>query len=293
MSSTDTPSDASAPAPHVELDLDDPVLPKTIDKAALTSGGYPYSKRMKRKAYEAELLALQIELMKLQSWVLKTGTRIVCLFEGRDAAGKGSTIKRFMEHLNTRHARAVALPKPTETELGQWYFQRYAAHLPTAGDIVLFDRSWYNRAGVERVMGFCNSEQLADFLREAVQFEAMLVRDDIRLFKFFLTIGKEMQMKRFHRRRHDALKNWKLSKIDLSALSKWDDYTAAKEDLFRFTHTATCPWTVIKANDKRRTRLAAIRVVLSSIGYDGKDEKVVGKPDPKIVGSGPQFFYQA
>ena len=293
MSAPDTSSDQSARDPGLEFDLDDPDLPKAIDKAAMTSGGYPYDKRMKRKAYEKELLALQIELMKLQKWVRKTGARIVCVFEGRDAAGKGSTIKRFMEHVNTRHARAVALSKPTETERGQWYFQRYAAHLPTAGDIVLFDRSWYNRAGVERVMGFCTQAQLADFLREAVQFEAMLVRDEIKLFKFFLTIGREMQMKRFHRRRHDPLKQWKLSSIDLAALSKWDDYTAAKEDLFRFTHTSTCPWTVLRANDKRRTRISALRVVLSSIDYDGKDEKIVGEPDPLIVGSGPDYFFPA
>jgi len=273
------------------FDLDDEDLPPAVEEGALASGNYPYDKRMKRGPYEEELQALHIELMKLQSHVQKTGERVVCVFEGRDAAGKGSTIKRFMQHLNPRHARAIALSKPTDAERRQWYFQRYTAHLPTAGDIVLFDRSWYNRAGVERVMGFCDADQLADFLREAPQYEGMLVRDGIRLFKFYLTIGREMQLKRFHDRRHDPLKQWKLTDIDLAAMKKWDDYTKAKEDIFRFTHTPTCPWTVIRANDKRRTRLNAIRVVLAAIDYDGKDKAVVGAPDPKIVGASHEFFY--
>ena len=276
-----------------EFDLDAKTLPDEIARAALTSGGYPYDKRMKRKKYEKELLELQIELMKLQHWVQDKGKRIVIVFEGRDAAGKGSTIKRFMEHLNPRHARAVALSKPTENERHQWYFQRYIQHMPTAGEMVLFDRSWYNRAGVERVMGFCNSEQLADFLREAPLFEGMLVRDGIHMFKFFLTIGREMQMKRFHDRRHDPLKQWKISPIDLKAVEKFDDYTKAKEEMFRFTHTPTTPWTVLRANDKRRTRLEAIRVVLSALDYDGKDKNIVGSIDDKIVGSSDEFFYQS
>jgi polyphosphate kinase 2 len=246
---------------------------------------------MKRKEFEDQLEKLQIELLKLQSHVIKQGERVVVLFEGRDAAGKGGCISRFMAHLNPRHARAVALSKPTETERGQWYFQRYGAHLPTRGDIVLFDRSWYNRAGVERVMGFCNDEQLADFLREAPEFEGMLVRDGIRFFKFFLTIGREMQWTRFHERRHDPLKQWKLTDIDLAAMSKWDDYTKAQHDMFRFTHTPTAPWTVVRANCQRRARLEAIRVVLTSIPYAGRADKVVGEVDPKIVGSGPEYFY--
>ncbi len=276
-----------------EFDLDAKTLPDEIKSAAITSGGYPYDKRMKRKAYEKELLALQIELMKVQHWVQATGARVVIVFEGRDSAGKGSTIKRFMEHLNPRHARAVALGKPSQEERSQWYFQRYIKHMPTAGEMVLFDRSWYNRAGVERVMGFCNAQQLADFLREAPLFEGMLVRDGIHLFKFFLTIGKEMQMKRFHDRRHDPLKQWKLSPIDLKAIGKYDEYTIAKEEMFRATHTPTTPWTVLRANDKRRTRLAAIRYVLHALDYEGKDVGVVGALNDKIVGSGDEFFFQS
>ncbi|MGE3066637.1 MAG: polyphosphate kinase 2 [Hyphomicrobiaceae bacterium] len=281
----------SAKAPRIAFDLDDPVLPKGISEAALTSGGFPYDKKMNDKDYEEELEALQIELLKLQASFQKRGERLVVLFEGRDAAGKGSAIQRFMEHLNPRHARVVALTKPTDVETGQWYFQRYAVHMPTAGDIVLFDRSWYNRAGVERVMGFCTPDQLADFLREAPQFEGLLSRDGIHLFKFYLDIGREMQWKRFHRRRHDPLRRWKITEIDLAAIPKWDEYTKAKEDIFRFTHTAASPWTVIRANDKRRTRLESIRTVLAALDYDGKDKKAVGKPDPRIVGSGPEFFY--
>jgi len=280
---------SAAPA----FDLDAPELPKKIDEAALTSGGFPYDEKLKRKVYEEELTALQIEFAKLQASLQKRKDRLLVLFEGRDAAGKGSTIKRITAHLNPRSARVVALSKPTETEAGQWYFQRYVAHLPTAGEIVLLDRSWYNRAGVERVMGFCSEDQLADFLREAPQLEGMLVRDGIHLFKLYLEIGREMQMKRFHRRRHDPLQQWEITNIDLAAVGKWDAYTSAKEEMFRFTHTPATPWTVIRANDKRRTRLEAIRTILSALDYDGKDKKAVGKVDAKIVGSGPEFFYGA
>ena len=290
MAKSDNDKSASAsPA----FDLDAPELPKKIDEAALTSGGFPYDEKLKRKVYEEELTALQIELAKLQASLQKRKDRLLVLFEGRDAAGKGSTIKRITAHLNPRSARVVALSKPTETEAGQWYFQRYVAHLPTAGEIVLLDRSWYNRAGVERVMGFCSEDQLADFLREAPQLEGMLVRDGIHLFKLYLEIGREMQMKRFHRRRHDPLQQWEITNIDLAAVGKWDAYTSAKEEMFRFTHTPATPWTVIRANDKRRTRLEAIRTILSAVDYDGKDKKVVGKVDTKIVGSGPEFFYGA
>ncbi len=274
-----------------KFEIEKSELPVWIDDNALSSGGYPYDDKVKRKDYEEALVPLQIELLKLQAHIQKTGQRVVILFEGRDTAGKGGTIGAFMAHLNPRHARAVALSKPTEAERGQWYFQRYIGHLPTRGDIVLFDRSWYNRAGVERVMGFCDDEQLADFLREAPEFEGMLVRDGVSLFKFFLTIGREMQLKRFHERRHDPLKQWKLTDIDLAAMGKWDDYTKAQHDLFRFTHTATSPWTVIRANDQRRARLDAIRVVLAAFDYPGKDAKIATTPDPKIVGSGPDFFY--
>jgi len=272
------------------FNLDDPELPEEIKEKALTSGGYPFDKKLKKKTYEKELEPLQIELLKLQAHVQRTGERVVVLLEGRDAAGKGGTINAIMQHLNPRHARAVALTKPTETELGQWYFQRYVAHLPTKGDLVLFDRSWYNRAGVERVMGFCTSEQVETFLREAPQFEGMLVRDGIRLFKFFLTIGREAQLERFHERRHDPLKQWKLTDIDRKAIGKWDEYTDAQADLFRFTHTSAAPWTAIRYNDQRRGRLEAIRVLLSAFEYKDKDKKVVGKPDNKLVGAGPGFF---
>ena len=273
------------------FDIDAESLPKEIAERALSAGRYPYERKLKREPYEDDLTRLQIELLKLQADVQAKGRRIVVVFEGRDAAGKGGCIARFMLHLNPRHARAVALTKPTEAERGQWYFQRYAAHMPTRGDIVLFDRSWYNRAGVERVMGFCTKDQLSDFLRDTPEFEELLVRDGIQLFKFFLTIGRETQLARFHERRHDPLKRWKLTEIDLAAIDKWDAYTEAQHDMFRFTHTVAAPWTVIRANDQRRARLAAIRVVLAACSYDGKDAKLVGAPDPAIVGSNDGFFY--
>jgi len=272
------------------FDLDDPVLPKAIEEASLGSSGYPYDKKMKRGAFEEELKALQIQLARLQSAMRTSGERIVCLFEGRDSAGKGTCINHFVRHLNPRHARVVALDRPTETESRQWYFQRYVPHLPPAGGMSLFDRSWYNRAGVEHVMGFCTEEQHAVFLREAPEFEGMLVRDGIRLFKFYLEIGREMQLVRFHERRHDPLKQWKISDIDLAAMARYDDYSAAKEEMFRFTHTATAPWTVILANDQRRARLEAIRAVLCAIDYEGKDASAIGRPDANIVGAGPGFF---
>ncbi len=273
------------------FDIEDPTFPDAIAQQALGSGSYPYDEKLKRKDYEEQLVPLQIELLKLQAHAQKQGDRIVMLFEGRDSAGKGGCIAAFMAHLNPRHARSVALTKPTEAERGQWYFQRYVAHLPTRGDIVLFDRSWYNRAGVERVMGFCSADELADFLRDAPAFESLLVRDGIRLFKFYLSMGREMQLLRFHERRHDPLKRWKLTDIDLAAMSRWDDYTEAQHDMFRFTHTETTPWTAIRANDQRRARLAAIRAVLSATDYEGKDPTIAAPPDPAIVGSGPEFFY--
>jgi polyphosphate kinase 2 len=272
------------------FDIDEPVLPPEIELKAFKSGGYPYDERMKRKAYRQEMKPLQIELLKLQRWVEKTGQRLVVIFEGRDAAGKGGTINRFMQHLNPRHARAVALSKPTETERGEWYFQRYVAQLTSAGNMVLFDRSWYNRAGVERVMGFCTEAQAARFLDEAPPFEAGLVRDGIILIKLWLNVGREMQLKRFHSRRHHPLKRWKLTDIDILGLTKWEAYNIAQEDIFRATHTDAAPWTVVLANDKRRGRVAAMRAVLSRVDYAGKDVSVAKPPDPLIVGSGPKFF---
>ncbi len=286
-----SPSKSNALPPG--FSLDDPELPSEIDDAAFASGAYPYEKKLKKEPFEEQLLALQIELVKLQTFNLKTRGRIVILYEGRDSAGKGTCINAFRQHLNPRNTRVVALPKPTETERGQLYFQRYAAQLPTAGETVLFDRSWYNRAGVERVMGFCNADQLATFLREAPEFEGLLVRDGIRLFKFYLTIGREMQIKRFHERRHDPLKRWKLSDVDLAALEKYDAYSEAQVEMFRFTHTTIAPWLVVRANDQRRARLETIKSVLSAIDYDGRDLGAIGKVDPLIVGSGPEFFIPA
>jgi len=270
--------------------LDDPELPDWIDDAAIESGGYPYDDRMDKDDYEEELHALQIELLKLQAHTRKRGGRIVVLFEGRDSAGKGGTIKRFTEHLNPRHAHVVALAKPTSTEAGEWYFQRYIRRLPTQGDIALFDRSWYNRAGVERVMGFCTPEQTEFFLQEVPTFERMLVDDGITLFKIWLNIGRAMQMKRFHARRHDPLKQWKISDIDLQAVDLYDAYTLARDDMLSRTHTEHAPWTVIRANDKRRTRVNALRAVLSRCDYQGKDADAVGLPDPKIVLPAPAFL---
>ena len=272
------------------FDIDNPKLPKAIDDGALGSGGYPYDKKLNREDFERQLELLQVELVKLQFHFAKSRERIVVVFEGRDAAGKGSCIGRFRAHLNPRSTRVVALTKPTETERGQWYFQRYAALMPTAGEIVLLDRSWYNRAGVEKVMGFATPDQVADFLREAPAFEGMLVRDGIRFFKIYLEIGREMQLLRFHERRHDPLKRWKITDMDLAAMKRWDEYTQAKEDMFRFTHTAVAPWTVILANDQRRARLEAIRLVLCAVDYDGKDTKVIGETDPRITGAGPELF---
>ena len=272
------------------FDIDDPVLPPEIAAKALRSGGYPYDKRIKRKEYREQVEPLQVELVKLQRWVERKSQRIVIIFEGRDAAGKGGTINKFTQHLNPRHARAVALAKPDEVERGQWYFQRYVERLPSTGNMILFDRSWYNRAGVERVMGFCTAAQAALFLAEAPHFEAGLVHDGVILIKLWLTVGREMQLKRFHSRRHHPLKRWKLTDIDIGGLTKWEAYNIAQEDIFRATHTDAAPWTVVRANDKLRARLNAMRAVLSGIDYAGKDAAIAKAPDPLIVGSGPAFF---
>lgn len=274
------------------FDIDNPELHKTIEDSAFSSGGYPYDKKLKRGTYEDDLYDLQIELVKLQSWVRAEGKRILILFEGRDAAGKGGTIHAFKEFMNPRHARVIALSKPTETEQGQWYFQRYVAHMPTEGEIVLFDRSWYNRAGVEPVMGFCTPEQHQQFLREVPRFEDMLVKEGILFFKIWLNVGREMQLERFHDRRHNPLKSWKLSPIDLKALTKWDDYTNARNIMLDHTHTDHAPWTIVRSNDKRRARLNAIRHVLGSIDYAGKEVTAIGETDPNILGSGPVFLSQ-
>lgn len=238
---------------------------------------------MEREIYEQEKYALQIELLKLQYWVQDTGSRIVILFEGRDAAGKGGTIKRFMEHLNPRAARVVALTKPTETELGQWYFQRYITHLPTAGEIVLFDRSWYNRAGVERVMGFCSDRQYEQFLHQAPLFEEMLVDSGFLLTKFWFSVTQSEQRTRFAIRQIDPVRRWKLSPMDLESLDKWDFYGEAKEAMVLRTDTDFAPWTSIKSNDKKRARINAMRFFLNQFDYDDKDTSVVYSADPLIV----------
>lgn len=247
---------------------------------------YPYRTRMRRKDYEAQKQKLQIELLKVQNWVKSTGQRIVILFEGRDAAGKGGTIKRYMEHLNPRGARVVALEKPSDQERGQWYFQRYINHLPTAGEMVFFDRSWYNRAGVERVMGFCSPLEYLEFLRQTPEFERMLVNSGVRLFKYWFSVSREEQLRRFISRRDDPLKHWKLSPIDIKSLDKWDDYTEAKKSMFFHTDTADAPWTVVKSDDKKRARLNCMRHFLHELPYPGKDGHVACAPDPLLVGAG-------
>jgi polyphosphate kinase 2 len=254
-------------------------------RALFESGEYPYSTRMRTAEYEAHKARLQVELLKVQEWVKTSGERIVVLFEGRDAAGKGGTIKRFMEHLNPRGARVVALDKPTDKERGQWFFQRYVAQLPSAGEIVLFDRSWYNRAGVERVMRFCTPNDYLEFMREAPELERMFVRSGIRLFKYWFSVSREEQARRFAAREHEPLKRWKLSPIDRLSMDKWDDYTEAKEAMFFYTDTADAPWTVVKSDDKKRARLECMTHFLDALPYADKDRKVVGRPDPLIVGA--------
>lgn len=276
----------------ITVDLDNATLPEALEGNVFQSGGYPYKKKMKRAEYEETLERLQLELVKFQTWQRESGERVVIVFEGRDAAGKGGTINAFRQYLNPRHAKTVALSKPSDTEMGQWYFQRYIAHLPTKGEMLMFDRSWYNRGGVEPVMGFCTDEQHQRFLSEAPHFEHMMVKDGIKFFKFWLNVGQEMQIKRFHDRRQNPLKVWKLSPIDIKALNKWDDYTQARNSMMLATHTAHAPWTIVRSNDKRRARINAIRHFLNAMDYDGKDEKVIGKTDDLILGSGPDFFNQ-
>ena len=269
----------------VDNDDDDPVLLWPDGTPVDTwREEYPYAERMSREYYDHHKRLLQIELVKLQNWVKDTGQRIVIVFEGRDAAGKGGTIKRFTEHLNPRGARVVALEKPSERQRTQWYFQRYVTHLPSAGEIVMFDRSWYNRAGVERVMGFCTPEEYLEFMREAPEFERMLVHSGLNLTKFWFSVTRSEQRTRFVIRQVDPVRQWKLSPMDIQSLDKWDEYTEAKEAMFFYTDTADAPWTVVKSNDKKRARLEAIRHVLERFDYEGKDEEIVGKPDGKIIG---------
>ncbi len=248
------------------------------------SGGYPYKNLLSRKSYEIQKYKLQVELLKLQAWVKETGQRVVIIFEGRDAAGKGGAIKRYMEHLNPRGARVVALEKPTEAERGQWYFQRYVQNLPTAGEIVLFDRSWYNRAGVERVMGFCSEDEYMEFMRQTPEFERMLVKSGVHLIKFWFSVSRDEQKRRFKERENHPLKQWKLSPIDMASLDKWKEYTKAKEAMFFHTDTADAPWTVIKSDCKRRARLNSVKYVLHKLNYKDKNIDSIGTVDPLIAG---------
>jgi polyphosphate kinase 2 len=280
----------SLKAPHRVIHA--PTLPP--DPAAIArgfeTGEYPYRDRLGVRAYDAERLRLQAELLKVQIWAQETGQKFVLIFEGRDAAGKGGTIKRFMEHLNPRYARVCALTKPSDVEKGQWFFQRYIAHLPTAGEMVFYDRSWYNRAGVERVMGFCSASEYLEFMRQAPEFERMLVRSGIRLYKFWFSVTREEQRRRFLARETDPLKRWKLSPIDKASLDRWDDYTEAKEAMFFHTDTADAPWVIVKSDDKKRARLNAMRHFLSTLDYPEKDESAITPPDPLLVGRASQVI---
>ena len=283
----DTPDDKTGDAAHMLGELRH--NPEQI-KDLFRNGKYPYKTKIRRPAYERHKEELQVELLKVQNWVKMTGQKIVVFFEGRDAAGKGGTIKRFMEHLNPRAARVIALEKPTDHERGEWYFQRYISHLPTSGEMVFFDRSWYNRAGVERVMGFCDSLEYLEFMRQVPDLERMLVRSGIRLFKYWFSVTREEQERRFAARTQDPLKQWKLSPVDQASRDKWAEYTEAKEAMFFYTDTADAPWTIVKSDDKKRARLNCMQHFLSELDYDDKDEHIVRGPDPLIVGSSAQVI---
>lgn len=259
-------------------------------KKLIISSTYPYATQMKESDYLEEVELLQIELVKMQAWVKEVGERIVLIFEGRDAAGKGGTIQRFTENLNPRGAKVVALAKPSDTERGQWYFQRYVENLPTNGEIVFFDRSWYNRAGVEHVMGFCSPHEYLEFMRQTPEFERMMVRSGIRLYKFWFSVSREEQLRRFLGRAQDPLKQWKLSPMDVESLGRWDAYTKAKEAMLFYTDTADSPWTIVRSDDKNRARLNAMKHVLHTIPYAGKDTDVVTPPDPRVVGSAKSIY---
>ena len=286
----DISSDKSSSSANETLPNPDTDIPKhELDRMAVISrfenGMYPYTDKIKKSQYEKEKAVLQVELLKVQKWVKDSGKKVVVVFEGRDAAGKGGAIKRFMEHLNPRGARVVALEKPTVAEQTQWYFQRYINHLPSAGEIVLLDRSWYNRAGVERVMGFCDPGAYLEFMRQCPEIERMLVRSGILLFKYWFSVTQDEQRRRFESRKRDPLKQWKLSPIDQASIDKWGEYTEAKEAMFFYTDTADAPWTIVKSDDKKRARLNCMRHFLSMLNYDGKDADAIGEPDPFLVTS--------
>ena len=291
---------ASGPFPMIEL-IDEQVrtsipeelvakVKKAKNKKHIISDNYPYPKQMKNSEYLKKIERLQIELVKMQAWVKEVGERVVLIFEGRDAAGKGGTIQRFTENLNPRGAKVVALAKPSDTERGQWYFQRYIEKLPTKGEIVFFDRSWYNRAGVEHVMGFCTPHEYLEFMRQTPEFERMMVRSGIRFYKFWFSVSREEQLRRFLGRARDPLKQWKLSPMDVESLGRWDSYTKAKEAMLFYTDTADAPWTIVRSDDKNRARLNAMKHVLHTIPYAGKDKDVVTAPDPHVVGSAKSIY---
>lgn len=288
--------DANFSMPKVSAERQDQSLPDIKDVKGLAKNkifadaNYPYTTKMNRAKYETLKQELQIEILKMQGWAKETGQRILILFEGRDAAGKGGTIKRLMEHMNPRGARVVALEKPSNEELGQWYFQRYVKHLPSAGEIVLFDRSWYNRAGVERVMGFCKSGDYLEFMRQAPELERMLVRSGVTFFKLWFSVSRNEQFRRFQQRKVDPLKQWKLSPIDMASLDKWENYTEAKEAMFFYTDTADAPWTVIKSDCKKRARINVMRFILNNLDYPNKNKDIVGPPDPLIVGAAKNIY---
>ena len=284
------PDPSRIPIPTVGIPQEILRTVEGADPSRIISDSYPYPARMRRRRYEARKAELQVELLKLQNWVKETGQRIVVVFEGRDAAGKGGTIKRFMEHLNPRGVTVVALPAPTERERGQWYFQRYVQHLPTRGEIVFFDRSWYNRAVVEPVMGFCTPAETVRFLRDTVLFEDMLINEDLRLFKFWFSVSQEEQLRRVMSRAQDRLKQWKLSDVDRRSLPLWDEFTEAKKLMFAATDTKASPWVVVKSDDKRRARLNCMRYVLRSFDYDPEVLRRVRKPDPKLIGPAKTLY---
>jgi polyphosphate kinase 2 len=263
---------------------------RTTPKSEMVNSHYPYKSKMNRKNYEKRKVALQIELVKMQNWVKRTGHKVVMIFEGRDAAGKGGTIKRFTEHLNPRSAKVVALEKPTERERGEWYFQRYVDHLPTSGEIIFFDRSWYNRAGVEKVMGFCDEQEYLEFMAQVSAFEKMLINSGITLVKFWFSVSREEQLRRFISRTHNPLKQWKLSPMDLASLGRWDDYTEAKEEMFQHTDVEFSPWNVIRSDDKKRARLNCMRHVLDQLDYDNKDRSTIIPIDHKIIGRAENIY---
>ncbi|MEO1745518.1 MAG: polyphosphate kinase 2 [Pseudomonadota bacterium] len=280
------PLEITSRGKHHIFDINHPDLPHWVDDHDLTAGDYPYDKKLDRDDYNDELFALQEQLVLAQQDIMQHGKRVVIVFEGRDAAGKGGSIKVLSQFCNPRHMRVVALPKPSDRELGQWYFQRYVSHFPTDGEITVFDRSWYNRGGVEPVMGFCTPKQHEKFLDDVPGFEKMIVDEGIIFLKFWLNIGRETQLKRFHDRRHSSVKFWKLSGIDIKGMAKWDEYSRARDQMIKATHTKHAPWTVIRYNDKRRGRIEMFKHVLRAMDYPGRDESLITSRDKKIIGSG-------